>query len=193
MKPLDASTTFSYVESRMARPVRTVLAVLIITFGVAGFATFLITSLTEVFDGLQRVSIPGSRELALKPGEYTIYWDTDSRFASVPSRSDLIVTVVSSGGSNVSVSSPGLMTGRYSTMDGRTGVSIAALTVAEQGPHTVTVAAAAGKTLPRGGLAVGRSLGFLGILKIVLISLVLLGGSIGAGVALLVRSSARGS
>lgn len=167
---------------------RMVLGILLILVGVAGFVFFLVSSLSKVFKGLERVTIPGARELTLEPGDYTIYWETESRFASAASRSDLDISIVSrGGGGSLAVPSSGLVAGRYSTMDGRFGRSVGAFSVEEQGVYVVAVAAVAGKTLPKGVLAVGPKIGFFGVLKIVLGCLLIVGVSVGGGVALLVR------
>lgn len=168
---------------------RMVLGILIIVVGVSGFAFFLVASLSRIFRGLERVEVPGRRELALEPGDYAIYWETDSRFGSAPSRSDLHLAVVpKGGGGGLSVSPSGLLSGRYSTMD-RFGVSVASFRVEQKDLHAVTVAAVPGKTLPKGCITVGSRIGFLGVLKIVLVSLAILGAGIGGGVALLIRKS----
>ena len=86
--------------------------ILLIAAGVITFVIFLVTSLMKVFGGLQRVEVPGARELTLEPGDYTIYWEGDSRFGSVPSFSDLDLSVVSKDGESRTVSSSGLLAGR---------------------------------------------------------------------------------
>lgn len=184
---LPPRRSISYPEPDMTvGPVRMTFGVFLIVAGVIGFAIFLVTSLMKVFSGTQRVEVPGARELTLEPGDYTIYWETDSRFSRAPSRSDLDITVVSKSGGSLTVSSSGLMGSRYSTMD-RVGVSVAAFTVDRADLHTVQVAAAAGKTLPKGGIAVGPSIGFLGVLKIVILSILILGSGLGGGLFLLLR------
>ena len=163
--------------------------ILLIAAGVITFVIFLVTSLMKVFGGLQRMEVPGARELTLEPGDYTIYWEGDSRLGSVPSFSDLDLSVVSKGGGSRTVSSSGLLAGRYTTMEGRSGASVAVFSVDWRDLYAVKVAPAAGKSLPKGGIAVGRTLGFLGVLKIVVACILLLGGGIGGGVALLIRNS----
>jgi hypothetical protein len=169
-------------------PVRMTFAVLLIAAGVLGFVVFLVTSLMKVFSGLERAHVPGARELTLEPGDYTIYWETDSRFNPVPSLSDLDLTVASKTGESRPVSSSGLMKTRMSTMD-RVSVSVALFSVERAGSYEVKAAAAAGKTLPKGGIAVGRSIGFLGVLKIVIVCIAILGAGLGGGLTLLLRKT----
>lgn len=193
----DGATTFSlppvaamaYPEADMSvPPVRMTLGILLIVAGVSAFVFFLVTSLSKIFKGMERVEVPGARELTLEAGDYTIYWESDSRFAAVASRPDLALAVVSKdGGSGLPVSGAGLLSGRYSTMDNRIGSSIAAFTVEREGSYTVAVAAASGKTLPKGRLTVSRRIGFLGVLKIVLGCILIMGAGVGGGVLLLVR------
>jgi hypothetical protein len=174
-------------------PIRMTFGILLIAVGVISFVVFLVTSLTRVFGGLQRVKVPGVRELALEPGDHTIYWEADSRLGSLPSFSDLDLSVVSKGGESRTVSPSGVLTGRYTTMEGRVGASIAVFSVDWRDLYAVKVAPAAGRSLPKGGIAVGRSLGFLGVLKIVLTCVVLLGGGIAGGVAVLIRRASSSS
>lgn len=169
-------------------PVRRILGILLISAGVVGFAAFLVTSLMNVFGGMERVEVPGTRDLVLEPGDYTIYWETDSRFNLVPAYSDLDLAVVSKGGESRAISSSGPVTSRYSTMD-RVGVSIAAFRVEREGPYGVKAAAAAGKTLPKGRIVVSPSIGILGVLRIVLLCILILGSGLGSGLMVLLRKS----
>jgi hypothetical protein len=169
-------------------PARMVLGILLICVGVTGFVLFLVSSLSKIFKGLERIEVPGARELTLERGSYTINWETDSRFGSAASRSDLEITVVAKDiGGSPPVSGSGLMATRYSTLDGKFGASIAGFSVEAGGAYTLTVSAAAGKTLPKGRITVGRSVGFLGVLKIVVVCILIMGAGVGGGVALLVR------
>ena len=170
-------------------PARMTFGILLIAVGVITFVILLVTSLMKVFGGLQRVEVPGARELTLEPGDYTIYWETDSRLGSVPSFSDLDLSVVSKGGESRTVSSSGFRAGRYTTMEGRVGASVAVFSVERGDLYAVKVSPAAGKSLPKGGIAVGPSLGFLGVLKIVIACIALLGGGVAGGVAVLIRNS----
>ena len=168
-------------------PVRMTFGVLLIAAGVISFAIFLVTSLMKVFGGLQRMELPGVRELTLEPGDYTIYAESDSRFSPVPSFSDLDFSVVSKDGESRTVSRSGLMGSRYSTMD-RFGSSVAVFSVEWKDLYSIKVAPAAGKSLPKVGITVGRSIGFLGVLKIVVLCIVILGAGLGSGLTLLLRN-----
>lgn len=170
-------------------PFRMTLAIVLIVLGVGGFTVYLVTSLMKVFSGMERIDIPGKAELNLEPGDYTIYWETRSRFSRMPSLSDLDITIVSKEGDLVlGVSSSGPLRSHYSTME-VVGESVAAISVRQEGTYKVTVAAAAGKTLPQGGIAVGRALGILGLLRLIVFCLLMLGGGLGPGVYLLVTNS----
>jgi hypothetical protein len=178
----------------MATPagaLRRILGILLIVAGALGFILVLVTSLLKSFGGLERVDVPGSRELRLEPGSYTIYWESDSRFSRLPDRSDLELAVVSKdGASRPPVASSGPVTSRYSTID-RVGVSVAGFTVDRAGDYAVTAASAGGKPLPKGGLALSRSLGPLGVLRIVALCLAVLAAGLGPGLYLLITSLKR--
>jgi len=165
------------------------LAIVLIVLGVGGFTVYLVTTLMKFFGGMQRIEVPGRLDVTLERSDYTIYWETDSRFNRAPDRSDLDIAVVSKEGDfRPSVSSSGLVTSRYSTMD-RVGVSVAGFSAPQKGDYAITVAAAAGKTLPKGGLALGRSMGVLGVLQLVLLCVAMLAAGVGSGVYLLVTNS----
>jgi hypothetical protein len=183
-----ARPSWGILRGMSVGPVRMTFGVLLIAAGVLGFVVFLVTSLLKVFGGMQRVEAPGTRELVLEPGDYTIYWETDSRFTSVPSFSDLDLAVVSRSGETRPVSSSGLMTSRYSTMDS-VGVSVAAFSVERPGPYGIKAAAAAGKALPKGRIVVSPSMGFLGVLKLVVLCIAILGAGVGSGLTVLLRRS----
>ncbi len=165
------------------------LGVLLIAAGVLGFVVFLVTSVMKIFGGLQRVEVPGTRELTLEPGDYTIYWEADSRFGSMPSFSDLDLSVVSKGGESRAVSPSGLLAGRYTTMEGRAGAPVAVFSVDRGGLYAVNVTQAAGKSLPKGRIAVSPKIGILGALKIVIFCIAILGTGVGSGLMVLFRKS----
>jgi hypothetical protein len=168
-------------------PARITLAVLLILAGVVSFGVFLGTSIVGILGELQRVDTPGRRELLLEPGEYTLFWETDSRFQRAAGLDELDLTVVpKESGAGLNVAASGLWTTHYSTMD-RFGLSIATFDVGVKETYVVKVAAASGKALPRGGIAVRKAFGFFAILKIVAGCIVLLGGGVGSGVAVLLR------
>ena len=178
-----------YPQRRMtppAGPLRTTLGILLILWGVVGFTIYLVTGLTKVFGGMERIEVPGTRELNLERGDYTVYWETDSRLSRAPDRADLELAVVSQEGDFRPSVSSGLVRSQYTTMS-RVAVSVAEFTAPQKGPYTITVGARAGKTLPRGGITVSRSMGFLGLIKLVGGCILLLGGGVGGGVALIVR------
>lgn len=173
--------------SLFAGPGRIAIAVVLIVAGVVSFAVFLVASLMNVLGGLERVETPGRRELTLEPGEYTVFWESDSRFQRAAGFGELELSVVAKeSGAGVTLAASGLWTTTYSTMD-RFGMSIAMFVVTHKESYLVKVAAAPGKTLPRGGIAIRKSVGFLSILKIVVVCVLLLGGGVGGGVLTLLR------
>jgi len=169
---------------------RLAVAVLLIVAGALSGILFLVLSLMSAFGSLARGG-PDGFDAALQPGGHTVYWETTGlvafRYSSGP---DADVTVVPrEGGAPIPVSDSGPFSSHYSTGD-RVGYSIARFSVEQAGTYRISAKAPAGKTLPAGGLSVSKALGFFGILKIVFITLALLGGGVGGGVYLLVKPPA---
>lgn len=157
-----------------------------IVAGGVGFVAFLVTSLMGIFGGIQRIDVPGARDLELEAGAHTVYWEIPSAFKPMEGPDGLRVSVRRDG-EELPLSGAGLLRTRYST-GSRGGVSIHEFTAPAKGIYVVAATVEVGKTLPAGGVAVSPSLGFSGILKIVLGCLALLGIGVGGGIVLLVRS-----
>ena len=99
-----------------------------------------------------------------------------------------LVVVSNDGGLPVRVNTGGLWTSHYSTLDGRVGVSIADFSIAGAGDYTVSARAPQGKRLDAGGIALTRDLGFLGLVRIIVVPLLILFAGVGPGVLILVKS-----
>lgn len=166
------------------------LGIVLIVAGGVGFIVFLVASLLSIFGGLQRVECPGARELQLEAGDHTIYWEIRARVAGRGAGTDDLEVAVESSDGPVKVSPAGPFTSRYSTGD-RVGVSLFSFSLWRKGRYTVRARPAPGRTLPTGEIAVGRSLGFLGILRVVLTCLAIVAAGVGSGVAILIRASKR--
>lgn len=167
-------------------PARLIVGVLILVAGLGGFVYFLVSSLSQFFGALERVEVPGVRDVSLRPGHHSIYWETRSRFTTAPSLNELDLSVTGPAGGRLPVAGSLLGGSRYSTTD-RVAVFLGAFTVANADVYTIRVGPHPGKTLPAGNLSLSRSLGFPGVLRIVGGSLLLLGGGIGIGLPVILR------
>lgn len=154
-----------------------------IVAGGVGFVVFLVSSLMGIFGGIQRIDVPGARDLELEAGAHTVYWEIPSTFFKPAGGPDGLKVSVSRDGAELPLDGGGLLTTRYST-GSRAGVSIHGFTAPVKG--TYAVAAKLDVDVP-GNLAVSRSLGFFGILKIVLGCLALMGIGVGGGIVVLLR------
>lgn len=161
---------------------RLTLGIALIVLGVASSAVFLVLSLRSAFSSLVRVPAPGSQELRLDRGDYTVYWEIPGTGARIQAP-DVSVGIRSSGGQEVAYRRGGLFVSRYSTFE-RRGVSVGSFSIAESGAYTVSASGA-----KDGSISMTRSLGFAGTLKLVLIPLVLMGGGVLAGVRTLTRKT----
>lgn len=164
---------------------RLVAGIGLILLGVAVSVPMIVAGAMRAFDSLLRLPAPGSRELQLEPGRYTVFWETRG-WGGSPKAADVDVRVAAKGqGPAVAVDKGGLATSRYSTMDGVRGVSIAAFTIDGGGVYVVS-ARASGAT---GGIAITREFGLAGVFRIIVIPLLLLFGCAIPGIMVLVRSS----
>lgn len=163
-----------------------IAGILLIVGGSTAFAFFLVMSLRGTLAGLQRVDVPGERELALDGGgPYTVYWEVGS--APRPRRAPEGLRVsVSRAGAPVTLEPSGFLKTRYG-FGGRSGIGVFRFEAPEKDVYTVTARAVDGSPLPPGCLQVGPALGLFAVLKIVGVGLILLGSAVGGGVVLLVR------
>ncbi len=172
-------------------PVKKTAGIALIAAGaISGFG-YMIFSLVSAFSTLERFDVPGGRDTTLQPGAYTVYWETPGAFVGRQSRGpDVQVRVEAQDGmGNPTVNRGGLWVSRYST-GSRVGVSVADFRIERKGVYTVSARAPAGKTPAGGGIAITRSLGVLGIFRLVLTTLALIGGGVGTGVYILVKKPA---
>ena len=156
--------------------------------GVIGFVVFLVTSLLGAFGGMQQVDVPGQRTLDLKPGDYTIYWESPGR-GSPPS---LKVSVAPEGGGPELPLSKPLVNSRYSTPS-VAGFSLLSFSIETEGRYAVSAVTPGFTARLPGSLQVGRSFGVLRLLLTIVGSIAILGVGLGAGVFLIVRSSSASS
>jgi len=128
--------------------------------GMATMAIFLLSRLTGMQDGLTRVVVPGEHRLALAPGNYTIFHETegviDGKIYSSSGLSGLTVSVAAPDGAAVPLTAAG--SGRY-TFSGHTGYAAFDFTAPAAGDYTLAARYDDGATGPETVLAVGA--GFL--------------------------------
>jgi hypothetical protein len=160
----------------------------ILAAGVAGFVLFLLARLSAFSASLERFGAPGEAVLDLRAGPHTVYWEGPGLRPAWPGFDCTLVS--ERAGTRVPLSESWVPS-RYS-FEGRRGVSVYSFDVRVPGAYRFRAAAPAGKEAPRGTMAVRRG-GWGEIVVTVGGCLLLLGGSIGAGVLLLVRSLVRAS
>ena len=169
----------------MSQARKTIGILLIVAGATSGFG-YLMVALLSAFSTLERFDAPGGHEATLEPGDYTVYWETPGIFVANRSRGpDVQVGIAARDGQgNPMVNGAGLWVSHYST-GSRIGVSVADFRIERQGVYDVSALAVPGKTLPAGGIAISRSLGVIGIFRLVLTTLATVGGGVGAGLLLL--------
>jgi len=159
----------------------------ILALGIAGFIIFLVARLSAFSATLQRFPIPGEAVLELQAGPHTVYWEPERLLAVWPGLECALESRAT--GQPVSLSNSWLPS-RYA-VDGRRGVSVFVFDAPEAGPYRFTVrdpgVRAEAQKGGLGKLAV-RPSSWGEILVTVLGCLVILGGSIAAGVLLILRA-----
>ena len=165
---------------------RFVVGGLVIAAGVAGFIAFLLTRLAGFSDALVRVTVPGSGELNLQAGAYTVYWERENLFESWPGLRCALA--FKDSGKRIELSET-WVTSRYS-FAGKRGTSLFRFQAAEPGVYVLSADHPDGRSGGTTTLAVGPS-GMAGIVLTVLGCIGILGGSIAAGVLLIVRTARR--
>ena len=164
----------------MSPSARMTLSIALILIGVVSGLILLGASLLSSVYSLLRVTAPGSQELLLERGDYTVYWEIPESGGRLIAP-DVKVGIRSPAGQDIALSRPGVFVSRYSTFD-RRGMSIASFTIAEPGIYSVSASGA-----KDGSIALTPSMGILGMLKMIAIPLALMAGGVLAGVILLTR------
>ena len=158
----------------------------ILALGISGFIVFLVARLSAFSATLQRFPIPGEAVLELQAGPHTVYWEPERLLAVWPGLECALASRAT--GQPVTLSNSWLPS-RYS-VDGRRGVSVYVFDAPAPGPYRFTVRdpkAAEARVGGLGRMAV-RPSSWSEILVTVLGCLLILGGSIAAGVLLILRA-----
>ena len=148
------------------------------------FLVFLLTSIFGFLGAIQRVDVPGFRDLELEAGEHTVYWEVTSRFFKPGGRPDALRVSITRDGAERPLREVGPTKTTYSS-GSRAGVSIYSFDVPSKGTYAVR---ASGTAPGDGVVSVGPAVGLAGILKIVLGCLAMPGIGVAGGVFLIVRS-----
>jgi hypothetical protein len=164
---------------------RYVLGGVIVAAGVVGFVVFLVTRISGFSQGLVRVVVPGTQEISLEAGSYTIYWES-SGFGGWPG---VGVTITSKSTATPVGLSRTWVNSNYS-IGGKRGVSMYSAEIPATGTYVVDGAYPPGKSGGDVTLAMGRS-SILGIVLTVFGCIAILGGSIAIGVGLIVTTAIR--
>jgi len=161
----------------------------ILALGIAGFIIFLVARLSAFSATLQRFPIPGEAVLELQAGPHTVYWEPERLLAVWPGLECALESRAT--GQPVALSNSWLPS-RYS-VDGRRGVSVFVFDAPEPGAYRLTVRDSKAAEAQVGGLGqlAVRPSNWGEILVTVLGCLVILGGSIAAGVLLILYSVLR--
>lgn len=163
------------------------IAIPLIVAGVGGFVYTLVTGLGRMTENLQRLEVPGAGTMTLEPGDYTIYWEKRSSWGTRGRGPEVDVRITAPDGrTGIAVARTLLLNSNYQT-EGRAGNSTATFTIDTAGAYFVSAKAPAGQTLPGGGIAVGKSLGVGGLLKIVFGGLASMALGLVPGILILVR------
>jgi hypothetical protein len=161
----------------------------ILALGIAGFIVFLLARLSAFSATIQRFPIPGEAVLELQAGPHTVYWEPERLLAIWPGLECKLESRAT--GQPVTLSSNWLPS-RYS-VDGRRGFAVLVFDAPEPGPYRLAVRdpkAAEARSGGLGQLAV-RPSRWGETLFTVLGCLLILGGSIAAGVLLILYSALR--
>lgn len=153
-------------------PLRQTAGILLIVLGAGSGLGYRVFSLVSAFSTLERFEAPGDFVADNVRGP------------------DVRVTVSAQDRQgNPTVIPSGLWVSRYST-GSRIGVSVAAFRIERKGIYEISASASPGKTLPAGGVAITRGLGFFGVFRLVLTTLALVGGGVGGGLVILLKKPA---
>jgi hypothetical protein len=158
----------------------------ILALGAAGFVVFLLARLSAFAASLQRFPIPGEAVLELQAGPHTLYWEPGrllSLWHGLPCTVESCAT-----GKAVEVSTS-WMPARYSA-GGRRGVAVYVFDAPAPGAYRFTVRDPEGRAKAGEHLAV-RASSWGELLVTALGCLLILGGSIAAGVLLILFSVLR--
>ncbi|HZE95685.1 MAG TPA: hypothetical protein VE981_01540 [Planctomycetota bacterium] len=167
---------------------RIALGVLLILAGTGAFITVLVTGINRTFSHLERMEVPGSRVLALDPGDYTVYWEVDT-WSFLKRRPPTVdVKIVSKdGATSLDVQNQGLLKTRYS-FGGKSGAATASFSATKRDDYNVVVHAPAGQTLPAGRVAIGPAMTFLHLLTLILSCMAILVAGLLPGILLIIKA-----
>jgi hypothetical protein len=152
--------------------------------GVGFFAYTLFHGLTHITDSLTQVVVPGSTELNLQPGRYSVFLDEESTvngkiYSTKQSIAGLVCRVNSiQNGSALLIEKPGMNTS-YS-LNGRSGHSVLEFPIQQNGRYTFACDYGDSPRGPDVVLAVGSGVGEA-ISRTVMVGLASFFGGFGAG------------
>lgn len=143
--------------------------------------------LSFAFKTVVAVEAPGSKELRLEPGSYTVYWESpETNQKNMKAPGVQVRVEPKEGGPPVTVSSVGDMVTSYTTLNSA-GVSFSEFTIAKAGEYRVSATAPARPPPYPGQVAVSKTIRISGILLLVLAAVVFPIGGVVAGLIVLLR------
>jgi hypothetical protein len=187
---VDPGSVQRYAQDEMKVPIsprRMALGGGLIALGVMAGVGVLLVSIFIVFASLMRIEAPGSGEIELEPGTYTIYWESPmllKKGRKAPGGS--LGVFPKDGGTPVTLNTEVLFPINYNTLD-HSGVSIAEFRIDRKGVYQVGISEPNLKQSVPGRISIGRALGILSFVKLAVIPFVLIAGGIGAGLLILLK------
>ncbi len=160
----------------------------IAVLGIAAFVLFLVARLSAFSAALQRFGVPGEAVLKLKAGPHTVYWESKGLRPVWP---DFECSIESPSTNRRIELSRSWISSRYS-FEGRRGVSVFVFEAPEPGAYRFQVRARERQPVEAGGTMAVRPGGWGEVVVTVLGCLLILGGSIAAGVLLILRAALGG-
>jgi hypothetical protein len=151
------------------------LALAIALFFGSGLVTVAVVLifLFSSFASLLRVDAPGTGNIRLEKGRYTVYWESAAMRAEGARAPAVQVRIdAKDDGPSVKLEPMGDLVTRYSTLE-TAGASMADFSIERAGDYDVSVTAPATKQAAPGRISLGRHVGIAGVLMIVLPMLLL--------------------
>jgi len=164
------------------------LALGISLFAGSGIAALVIAAFSAIsaFSALIRVDSPGSTNIHLETGSYTVFWESPALLKEGARPPDVLVRVdPKNDESPVNIRPVGDFVTRYSTFD-TAGTSIFDFSIGRAGDYAISVTEPQKLQQHPGRISLCRSLGLAAALRIVLVpALLSIGGTVAAFIVIL--------
>ncbi|HLY11591.1 MAG TPA: hypothetical protein VKW04_19980 [Planctomycetota bacterium] len=168
-------------------PNRWLLGGSLIALGLIAGAGVVVFYVFSMFASLMRIEAPGSGEIDLEPGTYSLYWESPllvNKGKKFPGGS--IGVFLNDGGPPLTLTTELFWPISYNTID-HSGESIAEFTVDRKGSYRISMSEPNLKQPVPGGLSIGRALTISVLLKVAPIPLGFIAGGVGLGLLVLLK------